>query len=116
MVLLAQTRQGTTAGLVSSGYQEAMIVVKGGYWPDRIVVEHSKPVRLSFRRQETASCSEMVILEASTSQEGCPKGRSPEEFVPEKPGEHQEVMTTRNKTKGSRFSLVLPFSSWVALL
>ena len=37
------------------GYQEAMILVKGGYTPDTIIVRHGRPVRLNFRREETAS-------------------------------------------------------------
>src|SRR5579859_6915424 len=53
---------GTRAALASSGYQEAMVLVKGGYTPDVIVVQHGKPVRLTFRREETAACSEMVVF------------------------------------------------------
>ena len=36
--------------------------MKGAYTPDVISVEHGKPVRLSFRREETAACSERVLL------------------------------------------------------
>ena len=54
--------RGTRASITSSGHQEAMILVKGGYTPDVVVVQHGKPVRLNFRREETASCSEMVLL------------------------------------------------------
>ena len=53
---------GVRAAEVSGGYQEAMILVKGGYTPDTIVVRHGKPVRLNFRREETASCSDKVIF------------------------------------------------------
>ncbi|MGA2765590.1 MAG: cupredoxin domain-containing protein [Spirochaetia bacterium] len=82
--------KGTRAGVVSSGYQEALIVVKGGYSPDVIVVEHGKPVRLSFRRDETASCSEMVIMEDFGKSATLPEGQVvPVEFVPEKPGEYE---------------------------
>src|SRR5215211_6095389 len=44
------------------GYQEAMILVKGGYTPDTIIVRHGRPIRLNFRREETASCSDKVIF------------------------------------------------------
>jgi len=44
---------GVRAAETSGGYQEAMILVKGGYTPDAIVVRHGKPVRLNFRREET---------------------------------------------------------------
>lgn len=42
--------------------QEVYIRVKGGYEPDIIVVEAGRPVRLHFRRQETAACSEVVVF------------------------------------------------------
>jgi len=81
--------KGTRAGL-ASGVQEALILVKGGYSPDLIVVEHGKPVRLSFRRDETASCSEMVILDGFNRSAALPEGQIvPIEFVPEKPGEYE---------------------------
>ena len=54
--------KGTRASQTSSGHQEVMILVKGGYTPDVIVLEKDRPVRLNFRREETASCSEMVLL------------------------------------------------------
>jgi len=54
--------EGVRAARTSSGYQEAMILVKGGYTPDVIRVEAGTPVRLRFRREETASCSEMVLF------------------------------------------------------
>ncbi len=54
--------KGVRAVEASGGYQEAMILVKGGYTPDTIFVRHGKPVRLNFRREETASCSDKVIF------------------------------------------------------
>ena len=81
--------KGTRAGL-SSGVQEALILVKGGYSPDLIVVEHGTPVRLNFRRDETASCSEMVIFDGLNRSAALPEGQIvPIEFVPEKPGEYE---------------------------
>ena len=44
--------KGVRAAVTSGGYQEQMILVKGGYTPDVIVVERGKPVRLNFVRQE----------------------------------------------------------------
>ena len=81
---------GTQATFASSGYQEAMILVKGGYTPDVIVVRHGKPVRLTFQREETAACSEMVIFGDFGKSAKLPTGqRVPIEFVPEKPGEYE---------------------------
>jgi plastocyanin domain-containing protein len=81
---------GVRAAATSSGYQEAMILVKGGYTPDVIVVQHGKPVRLNFRREETAACSEMVIFNAFGKSAKLPEGETvPIEFLPEKPGEYE---------------------------
>jgi plastocyanin domain-containing protein len=80
---------GYRAPVSSSGYQEAMVLVKGGYTPDVIVVQHGKPVRLSFRREESAACSEMVVFGDFDKSAMLPEGEIvPIEFLPEKPGEY----------------------------
>ena len=72
-----------------SGMQEADIVVKGGYTPDVLVVKAGRPVRLNFTRQETASCSEMVLFPDFNKSAKLPPGeRVVIEFTPEKPGEY----------------------------
>ncbi|BAU49817.1 copper-exporting ATPase [Sulfurifustis variabilis] len=82
--------KGTRAALTSGGYQEAMILVKGGYTPDVVVVEHGKPVRLNFRREETAACSEMVLLPDFNKSTRLPTGETvPVEFLPDQPGEYE---------------------------
>lgn len=55
-----RTRTHAIAGV--GGVQEIKVVVKGGYTPDRIVVERGRPVRLNFDREETASCSDTVVF------------------------------------------------------
>jgi plastocyanin domain-containing protein len=83
-------RQGVQAALTSSGYQEALILVKGGYTPDVIVVERGRPVRLNFRREETAACSEMVIFGDFNKSAKLPTGETVSiELMPEKPGEYE---------------------------
>jgi plastocyanin domain-containing protein len=83
-------RTGVRATVSSSGYQEALVLVKGGYTPDVIVVQHGKPVRLSFRREETAACSEMVVLGAFGKSARLPEGETvPVEFLPATPGEYE---------------------------
>lgn len=83
-------RGGYRAGVTSGGYQEAMVLVKGGYTPDVIVVQHGRPVRLNFRREETAACSEMVILGDFGKSARLPTGETvPIEFLPDKPGEYE---------------------------
>ncbi len=81
--------KGTQAS-ESGGRQEAMIVVKGGYTPDTIVVERGRPVRLNFRRDETASCSEMVLFPDFDKSAKLPTGETVAiELLPEKPGEYE---------------------------
>ena len=71
----------------TSGIQEVLIKVKGGYDPDVIVVEAGKPVRLNFLREETAACSEQVVFPDFSKQATLtPHKTVPVEFTPEKPG------------------------------
>ena len=81
---------GVRAALTSAGYQEQMVLVKGGYTPDVIVVDRSKPVRLNFIRQESAACSEMVLLPAFNKSAQLPEGETvPIEFMPAEAGEYE---------------------------
>lgn len=81
---------GARVALGSSGYQEAMVLVKGGYTPDVLVVQHGKPVRLTFRREETAACSEMVVFGDFNKSAKLPTGQDVRvEILPEKPGEYE---------------------------
>ena len=81
---------GYRAPVTSSGYQEAMVLVKGGYTPDVIVVEHGRPVRLNFRREESAACSEMVLFGDFGKSAKLPEGETVAvELLPGKPGEYE---------------------------
>ena len=81
--------EGVAASTVSDGYQEVMVLVKGGYTPDTIRVIAGRPVRLLFRREETAACSEQVVLQDFGRSAPLPTGRVvPVEFLPTEPGEH----------------------------
>lgn len=72
----------------ATGVQGALVVVKGGYTPDTIVVERGRPVRLVFRREESALCSERVVLPAFNRGALLPEGEEvPIEFVPTTQGE-----------------------------
>jgi plastocyanin domain-containing protein len=83
-------RAGVQAALTSTGAQEATIVVKGAYTPDVIVVEHGRPVRLSFVRQETAACSEEVIFPDFARRAQLPEDELvPIEFTPAEAGEYE---------------------------
>ena len=82
-------RTGARAAVTSSGVQELMVLVKGGYSPDVIEVAAGAPVRLSFRREESAACTEMVVFPDFDRAVQLPEGETvPVEFVPETPGEY----------------------------
>ncbi|MFV2063588.1 MAG: cupredoxin domain-containing protein [Chloroflexota bacterium] len=82
--------EGVEAANVSGGYQEVMVLVKGGYTPDTIRVTAGRPVRLLFRREETAACSERVVLPDFDRSADLPTGKVvPVEFLPTEPGEHE---------------------------
>jgi plastocyanin domain-containing protein len=82
--------KGVKAAMTSGGYQEQMVLVKGGYTPDVIVVETGRPVRLNFVRQESASCSEMVMLPAFNKSANLPEGETVAvEFLPKAAGEYE---------------------------
>ena len=83
-------KPGVKAGLSSSGYQEAMVLVKGGYTPDVIVVERGWPVRLNFVRTESAACSEMVLFPDFNKSAKLPEGETVSiELLPDKAGEYE---------------------------
>ncbi len=80
-----QTRVSASA----SGVQEVAVTVKGGYTPDIIVVKAGQPVRLRFTRQESASCSEMVLFPDFNKSAKLPEGQEiVVELTPEKAGEY----------------------------
>lgn len=79
---------GFRAAETSGGYQEAMILVKGGYTPDTIIVRSGRPVRLNFRREETASCSDKVVFADFQKSAELPAGQLVAvELLPKEPGE-----------------------------
>ncbi len=81
----AQTR----AAVSESGAQEVAITVKGGYTPDVIVVKAGRPVRLTFTRQESSSCSEKVLFPDFNQNANLPESEQVTlEFTPDKAGEY----------------------------
>ena len=71
-------REATAAVVNEAGVQEIDVTVKG----------RGRPVRLNFRREETSSCSEQVILGDFGIARDLPAFKTtPVEFTPEKSGE-----------------------------
>ena len=58
------SRSPAAAQASAGEVQEVHVTVKGGYTPDTIVVQAGKPVRLEFYRDETADCSERLVVPA----------------------------------------------------
>ena len=81
--------EGVRASMTASGVQEQLVLVKGGYTPSVIEVEAGKPVRLDFRRDESAACTEVVVFPDFGRSARLPQGEIvPVELVPEVPGEY----------------------------
>jgi plastocyanin domain-containing protein len=66
------------------------IRVKGGFEPDTVFARANEPLRLVFRREETASCSERVVFpELGRSAMLPPFQDVSLELCPEHPGEYE---------------------------
>ncbi|HSF85436.1 MAG TPA: cupredoxin domain-containing protein [Acidimicrobiia bacterium] len=80
----------TATAITTTGAQEALVVVSGGYSPDTIRVEAGRPVRLIFERQEADPCSERVIFDSLGVAADLPEGELvPVEFTATEPGDHE---------------------------
>ena len=80
---------GTRAALTSGGWQEQMVLVKGGYSPDTIVAVAGKPLRLIFQREEASPCSETVVFAHFAKNAKLPQGQpTAVELMPNEPGEY----------------------------
>ncbi len=76
----------------TAGVQEIDVRVEGGYAPDVIRVKAGRPVRLTFYRDDTSSCSEQVVLRDFGISKMLPyRQRTPVEFTPAQPGEYPFV-------------------------
>jgi plastocyanin domain-containing protein len=81
----SQSRVSTS----SLNIQEIAITVKGGYTPDIIVVKAGSPLRMHFTRQESSSCTEMVLFPDFNKSTKLPEGQEVVvELTPDKPGEY----------------------------
>jgi plastocyanin domain-containing protein len=80
----------TVRAATVGGAQEVYVRVKGGYDPNLIVVDSRRPVRLHFNRQETASCSEMVVFPDFEISRALPTGETVTiELEHPSPGEYE---------------------------
>jgi plastocyanin domain-containing protein len=83
-------RASATAIAGAGGVQEVTIAVRGGYDPADVRVRKGAPVRLTFDRQETSSCSEEVVLPEFGIKRFLPAHQKTTiEFTPEKAGTYE---------------------------
>ena len=80
-------QRSSVAAAVRRDAQQVDVEVKGGYEPGVIRVKRGIPVRIVFDRQETASCSEEVVISAFNIRRYLPAfERTAIEFTPDKTG------------------------------
>ena len=80
---------GTRAALTPGGWQEQMVLVKGGYIPDTILAVTGRPLRLVFQREEASPCSETVVFDGFGRSAQLPRGKpTTVELMPTEPGEY----------------------------
>lgn len=80
-------RKAASARTGQGGAQELAVTVQGGYSPAHIVVKRGVPVRLTFRRMETSSCSERVVFPDFNISRKLPENEAVTvEFTPDKDG------------------------------
>ena len=71
----------------SAGVQQVDILVKGGYSPNVIEVEHGKPVQLNFYRDEDGTCSEELLMpDFNIRRDLAPFKTTAVEFLPKQAG------------------------------
>jgi len=74
----------------ASPAREIDVRVRGGYDPERISVEAGVPVRIIFRREESAPCSEQVVFPGFGKSATLPPGEKVAvDLLPETPGEYE---------------------------
>jgi Cu+-exporting ATPase len=79
----------SVAAAAGGGVQSMDIEVEGGYSPDVITVKAGTPVRLTFHRTDSSSCSEQVLFpDFGISRTLRLNQRTVVEFTPDKAGEY----------------------------
>jgi len=86
---LFSRRRERQAVMKKDRLQEVTVRVKGGYDPDVTVVRKGIPVRLNFYRDETADCSEILVIGEFNIRKPLPAFKTTAiEFTPKEEGEY----------------------------
>jgi plastocyanin domain-containing protein len=83
-------RASVVAAPASGGVAEVVVRVAGGYAPSHVRARAGKPLRLVFDRQESAGCSEEVVIPDFGVRRFLPAHeRTTVEVTPTAPGRHE---------------------------
>ena len=86
---LARKAEGQAAP-GNAAIQEATVVVQGGYDPQVVRVRAGVPLRLTFDRRETNSCSdEIVLADFNVRRRLAANARTAIEIMPQHPGTYE---------------------------
>lgn len=86
---IAQRSAVSATAVASNGVPEVTITVRGGYDPALIRVRAGQPIRLTFDRQETSSCSEEIVFPDFGVKKFLPAfQKTTVEVTPPKPGKY----------------------------
>lgn len=73
-----------------AGTNDVHVRVQGGYSPETIRAEAGVPLRIVFRREESAPCSEQVVFPAFGKSATLPRGENVAvDLLPTEPGEYE---------------------------
>ncbi len=89
--MLGSIRRGfVTRTADTTARREIRVRVRGGYVPDTIRAEAGVPLRIVFRREEAASCSEQVVFPAFGKSATLPPGENVAvDLLPGEPGVYE---------------------------
>lgn len=88
--LLAPGRPASRSTGSANRADEVLIRVRGGYDPDTVFARAGQALRLTFRREETAACSQLVVFPAFGKSAMLPAYRDVTiELLPQEAGEYE---------------------------
>lgn len=90
-MFLDSIRRGLVGHTVAApARREVRVRVRGGYVPDTIHAEAGELLRVLFRREESAACSEQVVFPAFGKSATLPRGEEVAiDLLPEHAGEYE---------------------------
>lgn len=101
MVFATITRRHRARRTLPPGLQQRLVVVRGGYRPDVLYVRAGEPIRILFRREESAHCSERVVFPAFGKSAMLPCGKQVVVELPPAPPGTYEFTCALNMLRGT---------------